>query len=293
MRDACVDLFCSRLVKKCSSLSWHASRQNLSHRRSFKYLSRISPLKKSQNRVLNIMANQNRVLQPHQSSTAPTTDSADQSLSYVDADVCVSSENELVNRIKSLVASTIRFDAAADIDGFDDELDLSAADYTNSSTIVATTNDVDTKLKIAQVMSKHDTIEIDLMTMNVNDLIVQKTESLTFLDVFICDKLNVNVVEQNIKNIVADCIETECALVNEETTELPELFVTKEKIYDINETAIDAIVKEKRILSDKQSMIEDDVLLSLSSSDCHSNDFSLIRKVVQERSNLKMSDAAS
>jgi len=233
-----------------------------------------------------------RALKPEQPSPNSVSLPNGQPLSYADAGVSVSSGNELVNRIKSLVASTARPGAAADIGGFGGELDLSAAGYIEPPTIIAATDGVGTKLKVAHAMNKHDTIGIDLVAMNVNDLIVQGAEPLTFLDVFSCGKLDVDVAEQVVKGIAVGCIEAGCALVGGETAEMPGLFAIDGGIYDVSGTAIGAVAKGKRILPDKQAMRVGDVLLGLSSSGCHSNGFSLIRKIVQERAALSMTDPA-
>lgn len=233
-----------------------------------------------------------RPLQPEQPSPTAINHPNGQPLSYADAGVSVFSGNELVNRIKPLVASTARPGAAADIGGFGGELDLSAAGYKEPPTIIAATDGVGTKLKIAHAMNRHDTIGIDLVAMNVNDLIVQGAEPLTFLDVFSCGKLDVDVAEQVVKGIAAGCIEAGCALVGGETAEMPGLFATDGGIYDVSGTAIGAVAKGKPILPDKQAMRVGDVLLGLSSSGCHSNGFSLVRRIVHERAALKMTDPA-
>lgn len=233
-----------------------------------------------------------RALQPQQPSPNSVGLPDGQPLSYADAGVSVSAGNELVNRIKPFVASTARPGAAADIGGFGGELDLSAAGYKEPPTIIAATDGVGTKLKVAHAMNKHNTIGIDLVAMNVNDLIVQGAEPLTFLDVFSCGKLDVDVAEQVVKGVAAGCKEAGCALVGGETAEMPGLFATEGGIYDVNGTAIGAIAKGKRILPDKEKMRVGDVLLGLSSSGCHSNGFSLVRKIVQERAALSMTDPA-
>ncbi|KAL8667955.1 MAG: hypothetical protein Q9202_000421 [Teloschistes flavicans] len=212
-------------------------------------------------------------------------------LIYADSGVSVSAGEQLVRRIKHFTASTARPGAAGEIGNFAGTLDLSAAGYKEPPTLVAATDGVGTKLMIAQVMSKNDTVGIDLVAMNVNDLIVQGAEPLMFLDVFSCGKLDVDVAQEVVKGVATGCIEAECALVGGETAEMPGIFPI-EGIYDINGTAIGAVTKGKRILPDKEAMKVGDVLLGLSSSGCHSNGFSLIRKIVQERSGLSWSDPA-
>ena len=216
----------------------------------------------------------------------------EQALSYADAGVSVSSGNELVDRIKALVASTARPGASAKIGGFGGDLDLSAAGYNEPPIIVSATDGVGTKLKIAHSVKKHDTIGIDLVAMNVNDLVVQGAEPLTFLDVFSCGKLDVNVAEEVVKGIASGCIEAGCALIGGETAEMPGLFAEDSGLYDVNGTAIGAVAKGRQLLPDKGAMKAGDILLGLASSGCHSNGFSLIRKIVQERAGLSYNDTA-
>ena len=213
-------------------------------------------------------------------------------LNYADAGVSVSSGNDLVERIKPLVALTARPGASANIGGFGGDLDLSAAGYKEPPVIISATDGVGTKLKIAHAIKKHDTIGIDLVAMNVNDLIVQGAEPLTFLDVFSCGKLDVDVAEKVVKGIVAGCIEARCALVGGETAEMPGLFAEDGGLYDVNGTAMGAVAKDAKILPDRDAMKAGDILLGLASSGCHSNGFSLIRKIVQERAGLKYKDPA-
>ena len=213
-------------------------------------------------------------------------------LSYADAGVSVSSGNDLVERIKPLVALTARPGASANIGGFGGDLDLCAAGYRKPPVIISATDGVGTKLKIAHATKKHDTIGIDLVAMNVNDLIVQGAEPLTFLDVFSCGKLDVDVAEQVVKGITAGCIEARCALIGGETAEMPGLFAEDGGMYDINGTAMGAIAKDAQLLPDRGAMKAGDILLGLASSGCHSNGFSLIRKIVQERAGLNYNDAA-
>ncbi|KAL8688389.1 MAG: hypothetical protein Q9218_005689 [Villophora microphyllina] len=214
-----------------------------------------------------------------------------QPLSYADAGVSVSAGEQLVRRIKPLTASTARPGAAGNIGNFAGTLDLGDAGYKEPPILVAATDGVGTKLMIAHATNKHDTIGKDLVAMNVNDLIVQGAKPLMFLDVFSCGKLDVDVAEEVVKGVATGCIEGGCALVGGETAEMPGIFPTK-GIYDINGTAIGAVAKGKRILPDKEAMEVGDVLLGLSSSGCHSNGFSLVRKIVQERAGLRWSDPA-
>ena len=177
----------------------------------------------------------------------------EQALSYADAGVSVFSGNELVKRIKPLLASTARPGASAEIGGFGGVLQLSAAGYPGP-TLVGATDGVGTKLLIAHAMKKHDTIGIDCVAMNVNDLIVQGAEPLMFFDVYSCSKLDNDIAEQVVKGIAAGCREAGCALVGGETAEMPGLFAAEDGKYDITGTAIGAIATGVRLLPDKAAM---------------------------------------
>ena len=202
------------------------------------------------------------------------------SLTYASAGVSIDSGNNLVKRIKPLVASTARPGASAQIGGFGGAFNLVEAGYTSPPTIIEGTDGVGTKLKIAHAIGKHDTIGIDLVAMSVNDLVVQGAEPLTFMDTYSCSKLDVDIAEQVIKGVCAGCREAGCALTGGETAEMPGL-LEKDSAYDIVGSAMGAIESGKRVLPDKGAMASGDVLLGLASNGCHSNGFSLIRLIVE------------
>ena len=212
------------------------------------------------------------------------------SLTYESVGVSISAGNSLVKRITPLVASTARPGASAEIGGFGGVFDLYEAGYKTAPQLVSGTDGVGTKLKIAQAIDKHDTIGIDLCAMNVNDLVVQGAEPLFFTDTYTCSTLDVDVAEQVIKGICTGCREANCALIGGETAEMPGLF-TNATEYDIVGATTGAIARGKKILPDKEAMVVGDVLLGLASNGCHSNGFSLIRKVV-ERAGLSYHDRA-
>lgn len=136
---------------------------------------------------------------------------------------------------------------------------------------------VGTKLMIAQAMHKHDTVGIDLVAMNVNDLVVQGAEPLMFLDYYGCSKLNPEHAAAFVEGVAAGCRQSNCALVGGETAEMPGMY--KEEDYDAAGAAIGTMRKELA-LPLKREMIEGDVLLGLKSNGLHSNGFSLVRKIV-------------
>ena len=210
-------------------------------------------------------------------------------MTYAGAGVSISAGNELVERIKALAKSTARPGASGDLGGFGGVIDLAKAGYKEVPLLVTGTDGVGTKLRIAQAMNKNDTIGIDLVAMNVNDLVVQGAEPLFFTDVFSCGRLDVDIAEDVIKGICDGCKEAGCVLVGGETAEMADFFLPGQ--YDVVGTCTGAVARDKKLLPKKPAMKEGDVLLGLASNGCHSNGFSLIRKIV-EKSHLSLSERA-
>lgn len=209
-------------------------------------------------------------------------------LTYAQSGVSIDAGNQLVDRIKAAVGTTRRAGADAEIGGFGGEVDLSSAGYPGAPILVGAIDGVGTKLIIAQKMNKHDTVGIDLVAMNVNDLVVQGAEPVMFLDYYGCSKLSVEVAASFVEGVAKGCIASGCALVGGETAEMPDLYTGDD--YDAAGAAI-GVMKAGQRLPRKDAMIEGDVLLALASSGVHSNGFSLVRKVVQTRG-LSYTDAA-
>ena len=235
-----------------------------------------------------------RLLQPAEEGTTVTRTTStsretQESLTYAAAGVSIDAGNALVKRIKAAVASTKRPGADAEIGGFGGIVDLQQAGYTESPIIVGAIDGIGTKVKIAFEMGKHDTVGIDLVAMNVNDLVVQGAEPIMFLDYYACSKLDVDSAASFVGGVADGCREAGCALVGGETAEMPGLY--KEGEYDAGGAAIGAIKRGRTILPDKNAMVEGDVLLGLASNGPHSNGYSLIRKIV-ERAGLSFHDAA-
>ena len=138
-------------------------------------------------------------------------------LTYASAGVSIDSGNNLVKRIKPLVASPARPGASAEIGGFGGAFDLVEAGFTSPPILIEGTDGVGTRTKIAHAIGKHDTIGIDLVAMSVNDLVVQGAEPLTFMDTYSCSKLDVDIAEQVIKGVcgwdsqAADAIQMDSA----------------------------------------------------------------------------------
>lgn len=202
-------------------------------------------------------------------------------MTYADAGVSIDSGNELVRSIKAAVASTRRPGADAEIGGFGGALDLEAAGYSESPILVQAIDGVGTKLKIAFAVEDFSTVGIDLVAMNVNDLIVQGAEPLTFMDYYACSKLDVPDAVTFIEGVATGCKESGCALVGGETAEMPGMYQGKD--FDAAGAATGAIAKGKTMLPDKEAMAEGDVVLGLASNGVHSNGFSLVRKIIEAK----------
>ncbi len=183
--------------------------------------------------------------------------------------------NALVEAIKPLARATARTGSDAGLGGFGAFFDLKAAGY-NDPILVATTDGVGTKLKIAIEAGVHGTIGIDLVAMCVNDLVVQGAEPLLFLDYFATGKLDVETGRQIVSGIADGCLQAGCALVGGETAEMPGMYAKDD--YDLAGFAVGAVERGRQITG--SGVTAGDVVLGLGSSGVHSNGYSLVRKVV-------------
>jgi phosphoribosylformylglycinamidine cyclo-ligase len=202
-------------------------------------------------------------------------------LTYAQAGVDIDAGNRMVDLIKPLVRATARRGADAEIGGFGGLFDLKGAGF-RDPVLVAATDGVGTKVKIAIETGRHSTIGIDLVAMSVNDLVVQGAEPLFFLDYFACGKLDAEMGASVVKGIAAACKESGCALIGGETAEMPGVYHGGD--YDLAGFAVGAA--ERGELLPRRDIQAGDVLIGLASSGVHSNGFSLVRKVV-EKSGLK------
>ena len=178
--------------------------------------------------------------------------------------------------IKPLARSTMRPGADAALGGFGGLFDPAAAGY-RDPILVAATDGVGTKLKIALAAGRHDTVGIDLVAMCVNDLVVQGAEPLVFLDYFATGKLDVETARSVVAGIAEGCRQAGCALIGGETAEMPGMYA--EGDYDLAGFAVGAV--ERGAVLTGAGVAEGDVVLGLASSGLHSNGFSLVRKVVE------------
>lgn len=198
-----------------------------------------------------------------------------QSLSYKDAGVDIDAGNALVENIKGAVKRTTRPEVMGGLGGFGSICQLPTG-Y-KEPVLVAGTDGVGTKLRLAIDLKKHDTVGIDLVAMCVNDLIVQGAEPLFFLDYYATDKLDVDVASAVVSGIADGCVLSGCALVGGETAEMPGMYHKGD--YDIAGFCVG--VAEKSRVIDGTKVAAGDQLIALASSGAHSNGFSLIRKVLE------------
>ena len=196
---------------------------------------------------------------------------------YEKAGVNIEAGYESVERMKSHVARTGRKGVAGTFGGFGGMFDLSALDY-KEPVLISGTDGVGTKLKLAFMADKHDTIGVDCVAMCVNDIVAQGAEPLYFLDYIALGKAVPEKVEAIVKGIADGCVQSGAALIGGETAEMPGLYDVNE--YDLAGFAVGACEKSDVVTGDK--VVEGDVLVGIASSGIHSNGFSLVRKIVFE-----------
>ena len=213
--------------------------------------------------------------------------SSQKKATYKDAGVDIDAGNRFVEMIKPLVKSTMRPEVLTDIGGFGGLFSLNTDKYKNP-TLVSGTDGVGTKLKLAFMLDKHDSVGIDLVAMCVNDIIVQGAEPLFFLDYFATGKLAPEKAAEVVKGIAAGCKMAGCALIGGETAEMPGMYPEGE--YDLAGFTVGVVDRDNLI--DGSTIHEGDVLIGLASSGLHSNGYSLARKIVIEQLNLPLDQPA-
>lgn len=194
---------------------------------------------------------------------------------YREAGVNLEAGYESVRLIKSHVARTKVLGSVDSIGAFGGMFDLSLLKM-KEPVLVSGTDGVGTKLMIAFAMDKHDTIGIDAVAMCVNDVLVQGAMPIFFLDYLAVGKNYPKKIEQLVKGVADGCVQAECALIGGETAEMPDMYDINH--YDIAGFCVGAVDKEK--LLNGQKIEEGNILIGLPSSGCHSNGYSLIRKVL-------------
>ena len=201
--------------------------------------------------------------------------SDNRSKAYTDAGVNIQAGNQLVDRIKGLVAATQTRGVLGDIGGFGG---LFRPDLSNMGepVLVASTDGVGTKLKLAFACNKHDTVGIDLVAMSANDILVQGATPLFFLDYFATGHLEVDTAEAVIRGVADGCRQAGCALLGGETAEMPTMYGDGE--YDLAGFCV-GLVDNERII-DGSAIQVGDALVGIASSGLHSNGYSLVRKIL-------------
>jgi len=204
-------------------------------------------------------------------------------LSYKQAGVDIDAANHSVDLIKKWVNKTTRPEVLDGIGSFGGFFALKPNKY-QEPVLVSGTDGVGTKLKIAQMLGVHDTVGIDLVAMCVNDILTHGAEPLFFLDYLALGKLQPEMVEKLVKGVSEGCLRAGCSLIGGETAEMPGFY--KEDEYDLAGFTV-GVVERSRLING--SAIEDgDVLIGLPSSGIHSNGYSLVRKVLLEKADLKL-----
>ncbi len=204
-------------------------------------------------------------------------------ITYKSAGVDIEAGNKFVGLIRPMVRRTFRPEVATDIGGFGALFSFPAKKY-KDPVLVSSTDGVGTKLRVAFLAGKHDTVGIDLVAMSVNDIVVQGAEPLFFLDYFGTGKLSLKISTQVIKGIAQGCREAGCALIGGETAEMPSFYQKGE--YDLAGFAV-GVVEKKKVISGA-AVRPGDQLIGLSSSGLHSNGYSLARKIFFDHLGLKV-----
>lgn len=207
---------------------------------------------------------------------------------YKKAGVDIEAGYEAVERMKKHVARTKRPEVLGGLGSFGGMFDLSQFNL-KEPVLVSGTDGVGTKLMLAFMMDKHDTIGIDAVAMCVNDIVVQGAEPLYFLDYIACGKAVPERIEAIVKGIADGCEQAGCAIVGGETAEMPGMYSEEE--YDLAGFAVG--IGEKSKLITGNDIKEGDVIIGLASNGLHSNGFSLVRKVLLEQAQLSLQEEVS
>ena len=199
------------------------------------------------------------------------------SLTYKDSGVDITKGNKLIEKIKPIAKSTLQPGVLNGLGGFGAMFEIPLDKYKNP-VLVSGTDGVGTKLMVAEMLSKHDTIGIDLVAMCVNDLIVQGAEPLFFLDYYATGSLNTEIATSVISGIGEGCRQSGCSLIGGETAEMPGMYKGEE--YDLAGFCVGIVEKDNII--DGSKVAVGDQIIALGSSGPHSNGYSLIRKVLEK-----------
>lgn len=206
-------------------------------------------------------------------------------INYKDAGVDVANGQKEVELIKNLVEKTQSENVLSKLGGFSGLFSLENLNIKNP-VLVSGTDGVGTKVMLAQMMDKHDTIGIDCVAMCVNDILCQGAKPLFFLDYIACGKLVPEKMEKIVKGVADGCLQADSSLIGGETAEMPGLY--KENDYDLAGFCVGIVDKEKIITGEK--IKKGDHIFGLKSSGIHSNGYSLVRKIVLEKEKLSLDE---
>ena len=206
-------------------------------------------------------------------------------INYKDAGVDVANGQKEVELIKNLVEKTQSENVLSKLGGFSGLFSLENLNIKNP-VLVSGTDGVGTKVMLAQMMDKHDTIGIDCVAMCVNDILCQGAKPLFFLDYIACGKLIPEKMEKIVKGVADGCLQANSSLIGGETAEMPGLY--KENDYDLAGFCVGIVDKEKIITGEK--IKKGDHIFGLKSSGIHSNGYSLVRKIVLEKEKLSLDE---
>lgn len=204
-------------------------------------------------------------------------------INYKDAGVNVENGQKEVELIKNIVEKTQSKNVLSKLGGFSGLFSLENLDIKNP-VLVSGTDGVGTKVMLAQMMDKHDTIGIDCVAMCVNDILCQGARPLFFLDYIACGKLIPEKMEKIVKGVADGCLEAKSSLIGGETAEMPGLY--KKNDYDLAGFCVGIVDREKIITGEK--IKKGDHIFGLRSSGIHSNGYSLVRKIVLEKEKLSL-----
>ncbi|MEN6488764.1 MAG: phosphoribosylformylglycinamidine cyclo-ligase, partial [Smithella sp.] len=207
---------------------------------------------------------------------------------YKNSGVDIDNANDFVERIKPLIKTTARKEVISGIGGFGGLFRFDYSKYKNPI-LVSSTDGVGTKLRIAHLMDKHDTIGIDLVAMSVNDVVVQGAEPLFFLDYLATGRIEIEKSVKIVEGIVAGCKQAGCTLIGGETAEMPGFYDDGE--YDLAGFCVGVVDSEKLI--DGSTISVNDRVIGVASSGLHSNGFSLARKILLDDGKLQVTDKVS
>ena len=199
-------------------------------------------------------------------------------MDYKKAGVDIEAGYKAVELMKKHIGQTMRSEVLTNIGGFSGAFSLASFKDMEEPTLVSGTDGVGTKLKLAFILDKHDTIGIDCVAMCVNDIVAQGAEPLYFLDYIALGKAVPAKVEAIVKGIADGCVQSGAALIGGETAEMPGLYEVDE--YDLAGFAVGACEKSKIVTGEK--VAAGDVIVGIASSGIHSNGYSLVRKIVLE-----------